>query len=356
MVIGVDAGAICETDDRLKVGVYRVTLELLKHLSRIDSVNTYRLYSFAPIPSDIMKNFGTNMVNICLSPSFGYMKFRLPLKLTVEPVDIFLGVAQAIPNGAKNAIGFIYDLGFLHHPEVYGAQAHVLAKQTETLVAKSAHIVTISKTTKDDIIKTYNVSPSNITVLYPGISDVFRKNKEIIHHPVPYFLMVGLIKPSKNIPLAICAFSQFLKSTKKHYDLIIIGGNTGVDTQSTDRVHILGRLPDREVAKWYKGATALLSLSKTEGFCLPAAESLASGCPVIYVNGGALQEIVGNAGIGVNNQEGIVHGMLRLSGGTIRNEYVKRCIDRSKLYSWNKFSRVILNSCLAGRQVFQDPL
>ena len=209
MVIGVDAGAICETDDRLKVGVYRVTLELLKHLSQIDSVNTYRLYSFAPIPSDIMKNFGINMINITLAPSVGYMKVRLPLKLMLEPVDIFLGVAQAMPFRVSKGIGFIYDLGFLHHPEVYKAQANILTNQTAALICRSTHIVTISAASKQDIVRTYGIKPERITVAYPGISDIFKKNKEKIQYPVPYFLMVG-VNLSKNIPIAMHAFEELI--------------------------------------------------------------------------------------------------------------------------------------------------
>jgi glycosyltransferase involved in cell wall biosynthesis len=343
MVIGVDAGAICETDDRLKVGVYRVTLELLKHLSRIDSVNTYRLYSFSPIPIGIIKNFGKNMVNISLAPSVGYMKVRLPLKLMLEPVDIFLGVAQAIPSGAKKAIGFIYDLGFLHHPEVYGAQAKVLTKQTAALVSRSAHIITISVASKNDIVRTYGIKPERITVCYPGVSGVFVDNKTKAVNGNPYFLTVGLLKPGKNIPIAIRAFADFLKKVNRPYDFVIIGGDMGLDPdiQKTiqqyhvqERVHLLGFLPDKEVAKWYRGAIGFIALSETEGFCLPAVEALVSGCSVLYTKNGALPEIVGKAGIGVllNNPQAIANAMVRFTKETFETEL------QAKKYQWTKFA------------------
>lgn len=350
MVIGVDAGAICETDDRLKVGVYRVTYELLEHLSRIDSVNTYRLYSFAPIPSDIMKNFGKNMINITLAPSVGYMKVRLPLKLMIEPVDTFLGVAQAIPSGAKNAIGFIYDLGFLHHPEVYGVKAKVLTKQTAALVCRSTHIVTISKASKNDIVHTYGIKPERITVAYPGVSGVFVKNRTKAVNGNPYFLTVGLLKPGKNIPVSIRAFAGFLKRVNRQYDFIIIGGDMGLDPdiQKTiqeyhlhERVHLLGFLPDKEVAKWYKGATGFLALSETEGFCLPAVEALVSGCPVLYAQNGALPEIVGSAGIGVSikNIQTITDAMI-----TLIREKIKTTAQAKK-YNWPVFAQNIYDLC-----------
>ena len=46
MIIGVDAGALAITDERLKVGVWRVTFNLLRELSKLDRKNSYRLYSF----------------------------------------------------------------------------------------------------------------------------------------------------------------------------------------------------------------------------------------------------------------------------------------------------------------------
>ncbi len=341
MVIGVDAGAISSQDERLNVGVYRVTRELLKHLSSIDTSNTYRLYSFAPIPKDTMKEFGTNMINISLTPSTGYMKLRLPIELALHPVDMFLGLSQALPLGARNAIGFIYDLGFLHHPEVYGKQAHVLAKQTTALVARSQHVITISKASKQDIIQTYRMKSENITVAYPGVSEVFLKNKGKTIHKNPYFLIVGLLKPGKNIPVAIAAFTRLLKQVGRPYDLIIIGGDIGLSFTAQKGVHFLGYVPDKELAKWYKGATALLALSETEGFCLPAVEAMVSGCPVIYSQTGALPEIVGKAGIGVSikNIQTITDAMIKLT-----KEKLKTSAQLEK-YNWSVFAKKVYDLC-----------
>ncbi len=341
MVIGVDAGAISFQDERLNVGVYRVTRELLKHLSCIDTTNTYRLFSFAPIPKDTMKEFGAHLINIPFTPSTGYMKIRLPIELTVRPVDIFLGLSQAMPFGVKKAIGFIYDLGFLHHPELYGKQAAKLAKQTAALVERSTHIVTISRASKEDIIQTYGMKSENITVAYPGVSEVFRKNKTKAVNKNPYFLTVGLLKPGKNIPVAIAAFTYFLKQIKRPYDFIIIGGSVGLKFTSQKDVRFLGYVPDTELAKWYKGATALLALSETEGFCLPAVEALVSGCPVLYAQSGALPEIVGIAGIGVSikNIQTITDAMMKLT-----KEKIKTAAQAEK-YNWSVFAKKIYDLC-----------
>lgn len=343
MVIGVDAGALAEQDERLKVGVYRVTYELLKNLSKLDPINTYSLFSYAPIPDSVMKKFGNNMVNNACRISYGYMRVQLPVKVILQPVDLFLGVAQAVPYGIRHSIGFIYDLGFLHHPEVYGKQSVELKKQTETLVSRSSHIITISDAVKRDIMETFGVNSERITVSYPGVSDIFVKNKEKMKNPNPYFLTVGLLKPRKNIPVAIRAFAQFLKKIGKQYDFIIIGGDTGLDPdiQKTisilhlhKQVRLLGYVPDTEVAKWYRGAVGLFALSVTEGFCLPAVEALVSGCPVIYAKSGALPEIVGEAGIGVSimDEQSIVDAMLMLTRQRIETR------GHAARYQWISFA------------------
>lgn len=353
MVIGVDAGAICETDERLHVGLYRVTFELLRYLSKIDSENTYRLYGFAPIPRTVVSLFGNNMVNIPLTPAPGYMQVRLPLQLAVHRSDIFLGLSQAIPIGARNAIGFVYDLGFLQAPLEYGHAARHLKRQTEEVIARSRHIITISEATKKDLVKAYNIDHNRISVCLPGVSEVFLQPGEETHHMHPYILSVGLLKPGKCIPLAIRAFHRFLKMSNKVYDFIIIGGDTNLDPDIRKtirelhlekRVHLLGYVPDEEVAKWYRGAECLLALSTHEGFCLPAAEALVCGCPVIYAGHGALPEIVGDAGIGVtvDTEEAIAQAITTMCVSTgVRNDRRKKAFTQSKKYRWPCFANKV---------------
>ncbi len=353
MVIGVDAGAICETDDRLKVGVYRVTLELLRHLAIADTGHSYRLYSFAPIPRELMTQFGNHMVNVTLTPSLGYMRIRLPLHLRLHPNDLFLGLSQAVPIGVHRAISFVYDLGFLVAPEEYGGSAEKLAKQTEDAVFRSSHIITISETVKQDIVRTYHADADRISVCLPGVSDVFAVSGEESHHVHPYFLSVGLLKPSKHLPTAIRAFAEMLRRSKKPYDFVIIGGDTGLDPaikktirelHLEKRVHLLGYVQDAEVAKWYRGAEALIAFSTHEGFCLPAAEAMACGTPVIYADRGALPEIVKTAGIAVDTGKGntIVDAFIRMTQENVRKEKQKAAFVQSRHYRWETFALGVL--------------
>lgn len=353
MVIGVDAGAIAVTDDRLKVGVFRVVYNLLQELSKIDQTNQYRLFSFSPIPEPILNTFSPHMTNLVLTPVSGWFTWRLPFSLLIHPVDVFLGLSQAIPSGAGKSIGFIYDLGFIHHPEVYPGSAKKLASQTASTAKKSTVIVTISESSKKDIIDHYHVPPEKIVVALPGIDSRFSATGPTFKSPVPYILHVGSLKPGKNIPMLIQGFSQFIRATKSPHLLVLIGGDYWLDqdilTTITacgldERVRLLGHVPDEILPQYYRGASAFASLSLSEGFCLPVLEAMASGIPVVTSNTGSFPEVVADKSLlcEPNDLGHFAQNLFNvLSNKELRDTVVAKGIAKSQLYSWKKFTEVI---------------
>lgn len=353
MVIGVDAGALSITDNRLKVGVFKVIDRLLKELSQINSEHTYRLYSFQPIANDVIQQYSLQMTNLVLKPSFGWFDIRLPLSLLFHPVDLFLGVSQAVPFAAGRSIVFIYDLGFLHYPAAYPGSATGLKKRTQEAVNRSKHIITISEASKKDIIAKYSINPDKITVAYPGIDDYFTKGGEMFTPIRPYLLHVGSLKPGKNIPLLIHAFSHYVMQTKRDIDLYLIGGDYWLDTNILpaitacgleERVRLLGVVPDALLPMYYRGASAFVSMSLSEGFCLPVLEAMACGVPVVASNVGSLPELAPEPELLCDPRDivSFSKNLTRLFDDPELRALVKaKGIGKATTYSWKAFAETV---------------
>jgi glycosyltransferase involved in cell wall biosynthesis len=352
MKIGVDAGALGITDERLKVGVYRVIRNLLRELGHLDTKNQYILYSFDPIDRGVMSEFGPNMDNEVLWPVKGWFTLRLPLELRLRPVDVFLGLSQALPRLSSHTrtIGLVHDLGFLYHPEAYSGSAIKIERQTVHLVRRADHIITVSEFVKQDIMKKYHHTKENISVAHLGIDERFHPDKSAFHSTVPYILFVGSLNKAKDLPLALRSFACCLKKIRKPIDLFLIGGEYWPDSEIdktirhyvlTNRVRKLGVVSEAELADYYRGAVAFFTTPLHEGFCLPAAEAMSCGIPVVSVNRGAMSEVVGNGGVIVDTlkENDIANALYRvISDGTFRNTCKKNAIKQAKQYSWTSFA------------------
>ncbi len=354
MVIGVDAGALSITDDRLKVGVYRVTKQTLGSLATLDKNNHYRLYTFLPVEQGIVEVFEGRAKEVVL-PMRGWQRVWLPIELHKRPVDVFLGMSQALPfSKTSYNIGFIYDLGFLYHPEAYGKSATTLKKQTDTLVRRSDHIITISSATKADLTREYGLTKEKITVAYPGVDASFSPAGEKYVGPNPYFLFVGSLNKAKDIPTLLENFANL-----RGNDLYLVGGNYWPDPAIEEtikkfylasRVKMLGFVPDEKLPSYYRGATAFVTTALQEGFCLPAAEAMACGTPVVALGRGALGEIVGKGGIIVSQKSKVesqksnfAEAMMKMTDAKGREEFSKKAIVQAKKFRWEKFAQQILN-------------
>ena len=64
-----------------------------------------------------------------------------------------------------------------------------------------------------------------------------------------------------------------------------------------DRFWFTGPVPDGDLAAFYRTATAYISRSEHEGFCVPLVEAMAADVPVLAYASSAVPETLGGAGM-----------------------------------------------------------
>ena len=124
------------------------------------------------------------------------------------------------------------------------------------------------------------------------------------------WLSVGRLAPNKGHLDLVDAFAAYKRIHDAHARLVVVGradprlsSYTGavharIDQLAiADAVHFLSDVSDGELKSAYLVADALVSLSEHEGFCVPLAEAMALGTPVVGYAAGAVASTAGDAAL-----------------------------------------------------------
>ncbi len=119
---------------------------------------------------------------------------------------------------------------------------------------------------------------------------------------------VGQLLPHKGIHDVIAAFARY-RERDRGARLYLVG-STAMSAQYIERLHadverlglrdavtFTGSVPIESLVAYYRGATALLTLSEHEGFCVPLLEAMRSDLPIVAHAAGAIPDTLGDAGI-----------------------------------------------------------
>lgn len=189
----------------------------------------------------------------------------------------------------------IHDIIHILFPRFFSRAARAYARFILSRgVTRAEKIITVSKRSMDDIVKIFPGAADKIIVIHNGISPVFfnspeEKILEWAKEFSPYILAVGNNKPHKRFPLLI---KEFLKVKKQVPELnLVIAGWEGIKDEG---VYTIGKIPKEKLVALYSEAEFLVHPALYEGFGFPPFEAAACGTPVLSSRVGAVEEILGD--------------------------------------------------------------
>jgi glycosyltransferase involved in cell wall biosynthesis len=314
MKIGIDARLIYQT------GVGRYIQNLLNELVKTDTSNNYVIYLGKDAYDDYKLPNGKWQKRI-VDVRWHTLKeqFVMPFVFSKDKLDLvhipYFNMPILYPG---KMVVTIHDLTILH---INTGKATTLPKLLYSLrrfgyfiilnigLIQAKNIISVSETTKKDIIDNLKINPNKISVTYEGVDETLIKFRTEHSKPIfrySYFLYVGNAYPHKNLELLVSAYAEYLnlnadKSVAWH--LLLVGKDDFfykrlrqlVKNQNlADKIHFFGPANDQTLANLYQNSGAFVFPSLIEGFGLPAIEAAAFGCPVICSDIPIFHEILKN--------------------------------------------------------------
>jgi len=360
MRIGIDASHLLRPE---KSGVETYTLNLLRGLLAIgDRPEVYLYAAGAERPTDADPLLAmADRARVTTAPRL-WLRLRMPLWMGLDRVRVAHFPAGILPRWVPcSAVVTLYDLAALHYPELYDPRE---LQHYDELIPRSAHrsavVLTISESTKRDLVRYWGVAPGKIVVTplaaapqFVPVRDAAHSMQERFGVSGPYVLAcVGSGHPRKNLVAVVESLERLQQPSIR---LVIVGGPTldasaqaAIEQSSArDRIMLLGHVPEECLPTVYSGAALLCFPSLYEGFGLPVLEAMACGTPVVCSNASSLPEVAGSAAVMVEpeSREALTEAMDAVLSDRHHREALSAAgIERARQFSWERTAGLTLDA------------
>ena len=228
-------------------------------------------------------------------------------------------------------------------------------------VQRAGALITISESTKRDLMRIYGVADEKITVIYEAASPAFRpasaaevaEVKARYGLPERYLLALGTIEPRKNLIRLVDAL-RLLRRKNPLLSLVIVGSAGWLyqdffqhleKLDDARAVLLSGYVPDSDLPAVMTGAAAYVLASFYEGFGLPILEAMACGTPVVTSNTSSMPELGGEAAryFDPHDTQGVADAIAAVLEDTqLRAEMRERGLAQAARFSWQRAARETL--------------
>jgi alpha-1,3-rhamnosyl/mannosyltransferase len=215
------------------------------------------------------------------------------------------------------------------------------------------HVIAVSEHTKRDLIAIFGTAAERVSVVPWGID--LPSNASVPSEAGQYFLTFGGAAKRKNTIETVQALVR-LATRVRRLRMVIVGLAPGevkdrvmADIAAAgmdDRFDVFGYTGDADVERLLRGATALVYLSRYEGFGLPLLEAMAHGVPVIAANRTSLPEVAGSAALMVDpdRPDEVDSALIQLAeDADLRSELSRRGRERAAQFSWERTAKATVD-------------
>jgi glycosyltransferase involved in cell wall biosynthesis len=282
----------------------------------------FRVPSFKELsdPVNLIEWLGVSTMGFPEPFTFGIRANRF-LRNKIRKYDI-VHDNQSLSYGIRSINKYIPTIATIHHPITVDRDLAVKAASSfwkkikqirwysfismqKRISRTLSHIITVSKSARDDISRDFKIPLQRFRIIPNGINtDLFCPVPEIKRKRDRIIVTNSADTPLKGLDYLLKAIAE-ISRTRSNIRLIVVGTpkkNGGIEKLIRklgigEFVTFTGRISNDEFVRQYAKAFLAVVPSVYEGFGLPAGEAMACGLPVVSTTGGALSEVVGDAGI-----------------------------------------------------------
>lgn len=268
----------------------------------------------------------------------------------------------------------VYDMSFGLYPEYATSVSQAYFESVQRCLKWTDLVITISESSKQDVIKYYGISPKKVWVTplasrYNLMSCEKTTDDTVVSVNVansierldfqkkqPYILFVSTIEPRKNVRSLIQAFEILKDAYRLEHQLILIGQKgwryepifEAIERSSYKKdIHHLSYLSDDEVVWFYRNADVFAYPSYYEGFGMPVLEAMTLGCPVVTSNTSSLPEVAGDAALTFDptSVDEIVAALRTvIQDRAMRSNLIEKGYQQAASFSWENTAKMTLEA------------
>lgn len=356
MVIGIDAsrGFVDQP-----TGTERYSFELIRRIVSLPgaSVHSWVLY-VRPGTTVFNYSFPQNVRIVLLPWTRLWTQGGLAVKTWTDGLDVLWVPAHTLPVLRKPGIRTVVTVHGIEYEWLPAYENRIqrwyLPLSTQYAVATASHIIAVSHFTKHQLIERLGAQTARISVIHEGFTQTEGSKDDpsvfarYSIHKHEYLLFIGTIQPRKNLNALVQGFELLVARPEYSHLRLVIGGKLGWGYESLlsyidhspvkGKIIITGYLSEAERYTLLRYAIVYVQPSITEGFGLPVLEAWSEEVPVVSSEGGALREVVGDAGIlyRPDDVDGLVAALNRLlSRVSLRRQLIARGKVRMKEFTWD---------------------